>query len=422
MRIILCFLFIVFFSCKKQEEKRELVEADAQMELAKTIKNPAALHSQTPNLFSNQEGLWMSWLNTKDSTDFLKFAHYKNGSWKATSTGASGNDWFVNWADFPAIAVNDGSVLTNILQKSDSGAYTYDIKLNLLQTVMRPSMSDSISWKRNIFLHDDGTKSEHGFVSLQPYGQKSFYAVWLDGRNTAGMSHDGHSGDGGAMTLRGAIVSENGDISREEELDHRVCDCCQTDLAVTKDKQIIVAYRGRSEDEIRDIKIKKWSEASGWSEPFTVGNDNWKIAGCPVNGPALASFNNEYAVAWFSGAKEDPKVQLAFGKGGVNELDIPIKINSNPTMGRVDLVMISSTEAVVSWIEDIGDDTLIQLLKVDKNGSKGEVMTVAKTSTARASGFPKLALNDKKIVIAYTLIERGLPTRIETKTVALDAL
>jgi hypothetical protein len=413
MRIILFLLFIAFFSCKKQEEKRESLE---------TIKNPAALHSQTPNLFSNQEGLWMSWLNTKDSTDFLKFAHYKNGSWKTTTTAASGNDWFVNWADFPAIAINDGTVLTNLLQKSDSGAYTYDIKLNLMQTLMRPSMSDSISWKRNIFLHDDGTKSEHGFVSLQPYGQKSFYAVWLDGRNTSGMSHDGHSGDGGAMTLRGAIVSENGDISREEELDHRVCDCCQTDLAVTKDKQIIVAYRGRSDDEIRDVKIKKWSEATGWSEPFTVGNDNWKIAGCPVNGPALSSFNNEYVVAWFSAAQEEPKVQLAFGKGGVNELDIPININSNPTMGRVDLVMISSTEAVVSWIEDIGDDTLIQLLKVDKDGSKGEVMTVAKTSTARASGFPKLALNDKNIVIAYTLIERGLPSIIETKTVAVDAL
>ncbi len=423
MRILLCILILTVLSCKNKTEGLSSQEVTAGLELVKTIKNPSEQNSQTPNLFSNKNGLWMSWLSTKDSTDFLKFAHFRNEKWNTTTTVASGNDWFVNWADFPAIAVNDKSVLTNLLHKSDSGAYTYDIKLNLKQTLTQPSKPENSIWHRDLLLHDDGTKSEHGFVSLQPYGQKSFYAVWLDGRNTGGsMDHDTHSNMGGAMTLRGAVISENGLISQEEEIDNRVCDCCQTDLAVTKDKQIIVAYRDRSEDEVRDIKIKKWNEITGWSQPLTVGNDNWKIAGCPVNGPALASFNNEYAVAWYTEAKGEAKVQLAFGSLKEDVLDIPIKINSNPTIGRIDLKMISSTEAIVSWVENVGDDTLIQLLKVDKNGAKGEVITVSKTNTARASGFPRMAVLDGTIFLAYTIAEKGLPSRIETKTITVDLL
>ena len=37
----------------------------------------------------------------------------------------------MNWADFPAIAENNGSILTNVLQKSAEGTYTYDIRLQL---------------------------------------------------------------------------------------------------------------------------------------------------------------------------------------------------------------------------------------------------------------------------------------------------
>ncbi|EDM43955.1 BNR repeat, putative [unidentified eubacterium SCB49] len=418
MRILFLFFFITLYSCKEQDKNTKSITSEIEVSMVKTIDNPTYLNSQTPDFFSNQNTLWMSWLHTKDSIDYLKFAAYTNDTWGKTTTITSGKDWFVNWADFPDIAVNEQTVLTNILQKSDSGTYTYDIKLNLV-----PTNASSSSQKINdVLLHSDGTKSEHGFVSLQPYGETSFYAVWLDGRNTAGMDHETHTGHGGAMTLRGAIVSETGMLSREEEIDNRVCDCCQTDLSITKNKEILVAYRDRSEDEIRDIKIKKWNLDTGWSAPITVGNDNWKIAGCPVNGPALASFDNDYAVAWYSGANDMPKVQLAFGEEDSIELSNPITINSNPTMGRVDLVMISKTEAVVTWMEDKGDDTLIQLLKVTKDGTKSNVITVSKTSSERASGFPKITVLKNNIMMAFTLVQKDQPSTIITKSIAIDIL
>ena len=145
--------------------------------------------------------------------------------------------------------------------KSDTGTYTYDVQLNLLQ-------ADTLL-KAPFILHDDGTKSEHGFVSLLPW-KDGFFATWLDGRNTAGghHGHDGH-GSGGAMTLRGAFIGVNGTISQDTQLDERICDCCQTAAALLPDG-IIVAYRDRTKDEIRDISVVKYTEGLGWSTPAAI--------------------------------------------------------------------------------------------------------------------------------------------------------
>ena len=44
---------------------------------------------------------------------------------------ATGSNWFVNWADFPAHAINENLILSSYLKKSDSGTYTYDVILSL---------------------------------------------------------------------------------------------------------------------------------------------------------------------------------------------------------------------------------------------------------------------------------------------------
>ena len=77
-----------------------------------------------------------------------------------------------------------------------------------------------------------------------------------------------------------AGVAEN-----EEELDARVCDCCQT-AAVATQRGLLVAYRDRGPDEVRDISVVRF-ESGRWTEPHPLHSDGWKIAGCPVNGPAM---------------------------------------------------------------------------------------------------------------------------------------
>ena len=95
---------------------------------------------------SNGKELFISWVEKKDSLSSLQFSVLKNDIWSSSEEIITGNDWFVNWADFPAIAENNGNILTNFLQKSADGTYTYDVKLNYFS-------SEINSWNKNMLLN-----------------------------------------------------------------------------------------------------------------------------------------------------------------------------------------------------------------------------------------------------------------------------
>jgi hypothetical protein len=92
-------------------------------------------------------------------------------------------------------------------------------------------------------------------------------AVWLDGRKTGGYV-EGSPGPTPDMTLRAAVVTPGGGLTDEAELDGRTCDCCQTAAASTVDG-FLVAYRGRSPDEVRDIFLTRFVQGR-WSVPRPV--------------------------------------------------------------------------------------------------------------------------------------------------------
>ena len=69
-------------------------------------------------------------------------------------------------------------------------------------------------------------------------------------------------------------------------IDEKVCECCPTS-SVRYDDNLVIAYRNRDSNEVRDIFIAR-KVGGNWMNPYPVYKDNWQIAGCPVNGPMLA--------------------------------------------------------------------------------------------------------------------------------------
>jgi hypothetical protein len=408
--ILVISIVSILASCKSETKKESTSASEVITKSLQIFDNPSVGNSSLPRLFTANNKLFLSWVEKKDTVAILNFSVFENEKWSPAEAVVSGSDWFTNWADFPAIAATpNGNILTSFLQKSATGTYTYDVKLNLYNAVKN-------SWKKNFILHNDGTKSEHGFVSIRPYTENSFLVVWLDGRETAGKEHGG-----GQMTLRSAIVFEDGSIDYDTLLDERTCDCCQTGVAIGPNDEIIVAYRDRSEDEIRDISIVRWQMEGGWSKPQTVGNDHWKIAGCPVNGPSIDSNGINVAIAWFTAADDSPKVQVAFSQDIGKTFGLPFRIDNGNTLGRVDITMISDASAVVSWMENKGDDTLIQVMKIESNGSKGRAITIAKTRSERASGFPQLEVLGTIIYVVWTDVQ-GEISSIKTAALGLESL
>ena len=390
------FLFFIFLvSCKSEINKTKEILSNNNDEFVKNLPTPSLRNSSLPRLFSNGEELYMSWVEKKDTVSVLKYSLFKNNNWRDPEKIVSGSDWFVNWADYPAIAENNGNILTNILQKSASGTYTYDVKLNLYS-------KENKSWKNNILLHDDGTQSEHGFVSILPFEKDSFFVTWLDGRTTVNVPKGEEQ-----MTIRGAIINNNGDIEQDVLLDNRVCDCCNTATTMTINGPVVV-YRDRSEDEIRDISIVRWEEGQ-WTQPETIIEDNWLIPGCPVNGPEIDALESNLTMAWFTAENDNPRVQVVFSEDSGKTFGLPYRIDAGNAIGRVDVVMLNKESAAVLWMEPQGVDTVIQLTKVSFNGKINEPVTVSKTRSERSSGFPKLEVLRDKVYIAWTSLENVEP-------------
>jgi hypothetical protein len=211
------------------------------------------------------------------------------------------------------------------------------------------------------------------------------------------------------MSLRSAIIDANGKLIEEHEIDGRVCDCCQTDLAMTKTGPIVV-YRDRSDSEIRDIYFSKFINDE-WSEPMVVNNDNWQIFGCPVNGPAIASQANLTAMSWFSMADERPKVKVAFMNDNNRTFSAPILMDFVNPLGRVDIEFVDDRTAMASWMDSSDGITKIQLQTVDIDGLKGAVFTVSEISDERSSGFPKMVVNENYVYMTWTEVEPTLQVK-----------
>ncbi len=354
------------------------------------------------NLFVAEDGTaYLSWVEyINDTTDALMYSVLEFGVWTDPKEISRGSDWFVNWADFPSIAVNGDRMAVHWLQKSAGGTYDYDVRISV-------SEDKGKTWGESFILHKDGIPAEHGFVSMLPYGD-GFFATWLDGRNTKGDSHDveadnhGH-GHGGAMTLRGTFFKNNDTSNDGVELDSRICECCQT-AAYVQENEVLVAYRDRSEEEIRDISIVKYEDGF-WTKPQTPNPDNWNMTACPVNGPALAGKGDDVVMAWYTAQAEKPRVQIAFSRNGGQDFFNSLMVDDGRPLGRVDVMMTDYKSAIVSWMEDKGDEAEIRIVEMNSSGKIGESFTVATTSSSRKSGFPVMGKIQDGILVSWTDVD-----------------
>ena len=364
------------------------------------LEGPAGPRSGGPCLAVAPDGTtFLSWFEQRDSTHHaLRVSRFERGAWAKPALVAEGDSFIVNWADFPAVAALGGKkVMVAWAWRSGGDPYAYDVRIS-------GSLDGGTTWTRPMVPHRDGTKTEHGFVSLVPAQNNGVRAFWLDGRKfadpkpEAAADPEGHGG--GEMTLRTAWIGFDGALLDEAEVDERVCDCCQIGAA-GRSGRVVVAYRDRSAGEVRDISVA-WLDDGRWSEPAPVHADGWHTPGCPVNGPAVDMAGERLAVAWFSAAGDTAKVLLSFSDDGGHAFGPAVRVDGGDPLGRVDVALLEDRSALVSWVEVDAKQAKIQVRSVDEAGRAGETLTVARTSTARASGFPRMVRSGRRVFFAWT--------------------
>lgn len=361
------------------------------------IAAPAGVHSGEPNLAVDAHGrVYLSWLERKpDSSVALHLAVRSNGQWSTPVTVTRRSDLFVNWADFPSVFVApSGRIVMHWLQKRAGGKYSYDV-------VTRQSTDAGSTWSEPRVLHDDNVAAEHGFVSFFASGEDSIEAVWLDGRATAG-GHGDHDAPRGAMQLGTTHFRSDGSVGSTTLIDDRICDCCQTSAAMTARGPVVV-YRDRSPEEIRDISILRRLDGQ-WTQPARVHADDWHIEGCPVNGPSIVAEGERVAVAWFTGARDTARVNVALSTDAGATFGAPIRVDDGTPAGRVDVEFDGEGRALVTWLERVGGEGAeVRLKTVSADGQTSPRVVIAASAAARSSGFPRMIRNGDELLFAWTV-------------------
>lgn len=369
--------------------------------------SPAGKDSREPELTFTPDGrIIMSWVEKVDEKRYaLRFATRDGAGWSEPRTVAEGDNWFVNWADFPSVIVLTNSELAaHWLVKSGSGTYAYDVNISR-------SKDGGKTWSKAITPHTDRTQTEHGFASLLPLIDGRLGVVWVDGRNLKDIKADEDEGPlPESMTLRYATVDALGKLSDEAMLDERICECCQTSAAVTSEGAII-AYRDRSEREVRDIYVVR-QEKGKWSAPQPVHTDGWEIMACPVNGPSVAADGQRVAVAWYTEASDNPRVQVAFSSDGGRTFGSPVHVDDGSPVGRVDVLLLPDGSALVCWMAGTAEKGATKMRRIQQDGTLGAVSIVAESDIARSSGFPRMARLGGDVFIAWTQFGKPSTVRV----------
>lgn len=372
---------------------------------------PPEGRSAQPQLVAADGALYLSWIESgAPGEHVLRFARDRGQGFGRSREIARGRDWFVNWADFPALAVlGDGSLAAHFLQKSANAAYAYDVRLTRSR--------DGRRWSTPVTVHEDGTRTEHGFVALWPQGRDQVGVAWLDGRQTAGGGHDAGHGAGGAMSLRAAHLGAQGK-RHEHEIDARTCDCCQTDVALA-DAGPVLVYRDRDAHERRDIAVTRWRDGR-WTPPVPVHVDGWTMPACPVNGPAVAAQGSEVYVAWYTAAAGAPEVRVARSRDDAQTFAAPRSVMLGPEVqGRVDLAL-DADAAYLSWLSEDARQQTLWLARFPRDLA-GPVapLAVATLARGRGTGFPRMALHAGVVHLVWTDILAGQP-RVRGARVRFD--
>lgn len=363
---------------------------------------PATPGSAEPHLAMSTDGrMLLSWMNSMPGRrNALQFSDTDpNGRWQtAPRTIAIGNSLYANWADTAHVqATPDGALWAQWLQKSADDGGT--------SIALARSTDDGFSWSAPVQV-DGGTPAEHGFVALWSASTDTLGVAWLAGNAQAGTTPHAHGA--GATTLRSAVFDRSLQHATVQDIDTAACDCCRTAAAMTP-RGPVLAYRGAQHD-VRDILVTRF-DGKAWRKPAPVHADRWKIAACPVNGPAIAARDNDVLVAWYTEADGTPTVQLAHSSDVGDRFAAPMVIDKGPAVqGRV-AVALDAQQAWVAWLrEEKGGASLWLSRWAPDLSHELQRIPVAKIrARGVGSGYPQLTVRDDGAYLVWTDVTNGVP-------------
>jgi hypothetical protein len=250
------------------------------------------------------------------------------------------------------------------------------------------------TWEQPVTITDDSAFGSHNFHALHIAHDGTIYAAWLDGRSGQSHAFATRSEDGGKSW------APNRPISTGE-----ACPCCRTALATAPGGVVYAAWRAVLPGNIREIVVARSGDrGTTWGEPVRVQTDEWQVDACPHAGPALAvDSRNRLHVTWWSGKEGAAGVFYARSDDGGKSFAhvTPLGTDEFSQPAHVQLAVGDSGVVAVAW-----DDGTLQTpriaLRISRDGGDDFSPTHYASAEGRAASFPVLALDGKRLTVAWT--------------------
>ena len=286
-------------------------------------------------------------------------------TWSPARTIAARADLPLSSSDFPQLVLDGRGTATAVWTDGHGGALTSS------SSDRGATWSTPTPWSLG--------SAEVEMFSFARLADGRVLAAWLDGRAKK-------SGD--PQQPRQLYARLLHDPAPDTLVDPSVCDCCPTTLTAFPDGGALLAYRGRTDTGVRDIRTARF-RGKTWDEPRLLNHDDWRIAACPVNGPRLASDGGRVAAAWFTAADNDPRVLASFSPDAGTRFLLPLRLDRGKPVGRVDTLILRDGALLVTWLETDGS---FWLRRVTPDFSLDEPVALAPPGALSAKTNPRLTL------------------------------
>jgi hypothetical protein len=114
---------------------------------------------------------------------------------------------------------------------------------------------------------------------------------------------------------------------------------------------------------------------------------------------------------------DKPRVTVAFSTDSGATFGPPIRVDDGRPLGRVDVVFLAGGAALVAWLEQVEAGASLRVRRMRADGGRGEAVTVAESSEARSSGFPRMVRSGGEVTLAWR--DAAEPPRVRSAVLSV---
>jgi hypothetical protein len=286
------------------------------------------------------------------------------------------------------------------------------------------SKDGGATFSKAITVAGDELRGARGWHAMALGYDGGVHVVWLDGRNAAPSPRQlpARAGSHGDSAKAGSHdhskrpmeqprqdvfhASWKGDDPRSEHpVAASVCFCCKTAVATSGDR-VYVAWRHIYPGNIRDIAVARSTDnGATFGTPERLSEDNWMIAGCPDDGPAMAAdAHGGIHIAWptlvvGNAPGETPRKGIFYsaraeGKG----FTARVRLDSGQTdTAHPQLASDEHGTTAVVWDERNGKERRIVLREIPHDGAPSAPTFFAGDGVS----YPAVAAGEKQWIVVW---------------------